>query len=130
MEPYGKPLLLILARDLAANVATPMFVINEGADLVYYNEAAESILGRKFGVAGELSRKEWATMWKPRDENGDEIPLSDLPLSKAIKQNRPAHMAMNIVGMDDLRRRIEVVAYPLMAHGNEFVGAVAIFWEI
>ena len=34
-----------------------------------------------------------------------------------------------VVGQDGIRRRIEVTAFPLFAHADDMVGAVAIFWE-
>lgn len=124
-----KHLLLILARDLASNLATPMFIVDPDGDLVFYNEAAELILGRKFGVAGELTREQWASMWEPEDEDGSKIPLGELPLAMALKHRRPAFRSFIIHGLDGAKRKISVVANPLLAHEKDFAGATAIFWE-
>ena len=44
----AKSLPLILARELAANLATPMFLIDENGNLVFYNDAAELLIGKPF----------------------------------------------------------------------------------
>lgn len=49
-----RSLLLILARELASNVATPMFVVDVHGVLVFYNEAAETLLGQSFSVTGPV----------------------------------------------------------------------------
>jgi hypothetical protein len=36
---------------------------------------------------------------------------------------------VRIRGVDGVRRRIEVTAFPLFAHEDECLGAIAIFWE-
>jgi hypothetical protein len=38
-------------------------------------------------------------------------------------------MSMKITGLDGEPRTIAVTAFPLFARANEFVGALAIFWE-
>ena len=49
-----KHLVLILAREFASNLATPMGITDEQGRLVYFNEAAESIIGTTFAEAGEM----------------------------------------------------------------------------
>jgi PAS domain-containing protein len=123
-------LVQIMARDLAANLATPTFLIDPDGILMFYNESAENILGEKYKDAGELARDQWGTMWNPEDpKTGESIPVEELPLSIALKERHPAHRSMCITGMDGIRREIQVVAFPLIKMGEELVGALAIFWE-
>jgi PAS domain-containing protein len=122
-------LVLILARELASNCATPMFVVDPGGDLVFFNEPAERVLGRTFAETGILDREEWARMFSPVGEDGTPVPIEKLPLTMALREMVPGHMAFGITGLDGQRREIAVTAFPLFARANEFVGAVAIFWE-
>lgn len=124
-----KNLVLILARELATNSATPMFVVDPEGTLAFFNEPAERVLGRTFAETGALSPAEWGSIFAPVDGNGNAIPLEDLPLNKAMRELEPGHLAMNITGLDGEQRRIAVTAFPLFARANEFVGALAIFWE-
>jgi PAS domain-containing protein len=122
-------LVLILARELAANSATPMFVVDPEGTLVFFNEPAEQVLGRTFSETGALGAKEWGTLFAPLDRGGSPIPIEDLPLTKAMRDLVPGHMEMKITGLDEESRLIAVTAFPLFARANEFVGALAIFWE-
>jgi PAS domain-containing protein len=127
-EPPQRNLILILARDLASRLATPVFVVDHEGTLVYFNEAAEPVLGRTYAETGELRAGEWATEWSPTDEKGP-IPLEDLPLGVAFREGRPSHRAFRIVGGDRVERAIEVTAFPLLIREDEIVGAIAVFWE-
>jgi len=123
-------LVLILARGLASSIATPMFLVDPEGTLVYFNEPAEGILGQSYAEAGELSSDEWGTMFYPEDpETGEKIPREVLPLMIALAERRPAHRSMVITAQDGVRRGIALTAFPLFARTDEFVGAVAIFWE-
>jgi PAS domain-containing protein len=122
-------LVLILARELASNSATPMFVVDPAGTLIYFNEPAERVLGRSFAETGPLAPEEWGRMFSPVDEEGQTIPLDALPLTKVMRDLEPGHLEFTITGLDEEKRTIAVTAFPLFARANEFVGAVAIFWE-
>ena len=55
-----KSLPLILAREFASNIATAVTVMDEHGRLVYFNEPAEQILGRRQAEVGELEPDEAA----------------------------------------------------------------------
>jgi PAS domain-containing protein len=122
-------LVLILARDLASRLATAVFLVDPKGDLVYFNEAAERVLGRPF-VEGEMTpAASWSTGFHPVDEDGRPIPFPDLPLGVAISERRPAHREMSIRGEDGVEHPIAATAFPLFTHADELVGAMAVFWE-
>lgn len=120
---------VILTRQLASALATPIFIVDPDGTLVYYNEPAEKILGHRFDETGEMPLSDWSKVYTPTDEQGHEIPPSRLPLVIALSAKHPAHMGFWIVGQDNVRRHIEVTAFPLLASGDISLGAVAIFWE-
>lgn len=130
MTEHQQNLVLILARGLASSIATSMFLVDPEGNLVYFNEPAEEILGTTYAEAGEMTREEWGTAFKPRDlKTGEDIPRESLPLSLALTERKPAHRRIRITGGDGVERQIAVTAFPLWARVDEFVGAVAIFWE-
>ena len=47
-----KQLVLILAREFAQQLVTPVFISDDEGRLVFYNESAEELLGRTFAEAG------------------------------------------------------------------------------
>jgi PAS domain-containing protein len=122
-------LVLILARDFASRLATAVFLVDSEGDLIYFNEAAESVLGRPYEEGRSMPAAEWSTAFDPVDERGQRLSLEELPLGVAVTQQEPAHRALQILGDDGVARDLEVTAFPLFARADEFVGAVAIFWE-
>jgi len=124
-----KPIELILTRHLAGTLAMPVFLVDAGGTLVFYNEPAERVLGMRFEESGEMPASEWATQWLPTDGDGAPIPPDKLPLSIAVAERRPAHGTFTIRGTDGQSRRIEVTAIPLIEAGDRVVGAAAFFWE-
>jgi PAS domain-containing protein len=129
-SPSGKHLVLILAREFATELAVPVLVADADGRLVFFNEAAEDVLGQTFAEAGELPASEWATTFAVADPDGLPVDLSQMPAGVALNELRPAHGTLQIVGLDEVLRRIEVTAIPLLAQRDEPVGVVAIFWPV
>jgi PAS domain S-box-containing protein len=120
---------IILMRQTASYLATPIFVVDPKGDLIYFNEPAEALLGLHYEEVGEMPLEEWATVFVPTDEHGDPIPPEGLPLVIALQQHRPAHDSFWIRGLNGLRRHLTVTAFPLIGQGERELGAVAVFWE-
>lgn len=125
-----KEIEVILARQLAEYLAMPIFIVDPAGDLLYYNEPAEGILGRRYVETGPMPASEWSTIFKQVDQEGNPIQPEELPLVIAMTQYHPAHKRFWIEGLDKTRRQIELTAFPLMAQANRFLGAIAIFWEV
>ncbi len=119
---------LILAKDLAANLATAMLLVDAEGDLVFFNEPAERILGRPYAEA-QMSSVELAKTFKPVDEAGERIPLEELPLAQAFRSGIPTHGHLRIEAVDGQTHDLEVVAIPLFAQVDQPVGGLAMFWE-
>jgi PAS domain-containing protein len=124
-----RDLLLIIARDLASKLATPAFLVDDRGDVIYYNEAAEELLGRPFVESRGMPATEWSTLFAPVDEEGRPIPLGELPLGLVITQRAPSHRSFWIRGENGADRHVEVTALPLASHANDFVGGLAVFWQ-
>jgi len=122
-------LVLILARDFASRLSTPVFLVDAEGSVIYFNEGAERVLGRRFVEGLGMEAAEWSTAFAPSDDDGNPIALEELPLGVAIIERRPDHRMLRIRNIDGTQRRIEVTAFPLFAHEDECLGAIAIFWE-
>jgi PAS domain S-box-containing protein len=125
----AQPIELILVRHLASSLTTPLFLVDQAGTMVFYNEAAERVLGRRYDEAGEMSFEEWTSVFATRDEEGRPLSADDLPLVQALRTRRPAHARFDITGLDGSARTLEVSAFPIEAHGQQHLGAVALFWE-
>ncbi len=134
-EPLGVPgspksLPLILARQLASNLATPMFLLDAGGMLVFYNEAAGMLLGRSFADLGEIPSGEFGEVLELATPEGEPIRRRDSPAGIAFFDHRPAHQTLMATAFSGERRLYEATAYPLFGTAGEMHGVVAVFWEV
>lgn len=129
MEAAQKPLQLILARNLLASLSTPAFLVDAPGDILFYNEAAGALLGRRFEGNGQMSAQEWLGTFGPFDPNTNEpMPLEAQPLTKALRANRPGHATATIRSTDGTEHDIAVSGVPIVAGGDGFTGAMIFFW--
>ena len=129
MEGRQKHLVLILARELVSNLATPTLLADERGLLVFFNEAAEEVFGRTFAEVGEMPLEEWTAKFAPRTLDAEPLPLEQRPAGIALAERRPAHERMRITSLDGVERQVSVTALPLFAHADEFVGVITVFWR-
>ena len=123
-----KSLPLILSRELAANLATPMFLLDAGGMMVFYNDAAALLLGKPFAELGEIPSGEFGTQLKVSTLEGEPIRRRDTPSGVAYYERKPAHQRVMATAYDGVRRAYEATAYPLLGSTGELHGVVAVFW--
>jgi PAS domain-containing protein len=124
------PIQIILIRQLAGYLGVPLFLVDPKGDLLFYNEPAEAILGRRFEETGPMPAKTWSTAFTPVDEQGRSIPPENLPLMIVLATRRPAHLRHYIHGLNGVRRYIDVTSIPIVGLRGEFLGAASLYWEI
>jgi PAS domain-containing protein len=125
-----KELVLILARAFASNLSTPTLLTDADGNLVFYNEAAEAVVGRRLSETGEVPLDDWVAAFEPRMVVGEEaLAPESRPSRIALEERRPAHLQYVVTSVDGVEREIEVSAFPLFAHTDEFVGVIVIFWR-
>ena len=129
MNEGQRPLQLILARNLMAMLSTPAFLVDEEGVLVFYNDAAGAVLGKRFEEAGRMSSDEWTTAFGPFDRDGGTLAIEELPLTIALRRNRPAFSRFTIRGLDGAEHEIHVSAIPIVSTAGTR-GAMAIFWPV
>jgi PAS domain S-box-containing protein len=121
--------VLIIAREFASNLATPTLIADDKGRVVYFNEAAEEVIGTTFAEAGELPLDEFTESFAPRTRETEEpLPPEVRPVRIAFDERRAAHKQFRFTSRDGVERDVAVTAFPLFAHADEFVGIVAIFW--
>jgi PAS domain-containing protein len=125
-----KDIEMILSRQLASYLTMPIFIVDVDGNLSFYNEPAELLLGLRFEETGEIPGAEWTTAFTPTDEAGAPLTPAQLPLMQALLEQRPVHGAISIQGRDQVRRHIEITAFPLIGQAGRKVGAIALFWEV
>jgi PAS domain-containing protein len=107
-----------------------MWVVDVEGNLVYYNEPAEQLLGRRFDEAGKINANELAEIFVTTDLDGEPLSAKEIPLVIALSERLPAHRQLRFRGFDGHWHDIEVAALPIEGQGGRLLGALAAFWEM
>jgi PAS domain-containing protein len=124
-----KPLELILARNLLSSISTPAFLVGDEGMLLFYNEAAGALVGRRFEEHGQMTAEEWTTAFGPFDEEENPIPYDVIELTVALRDGRPSHGRFRIAVAGGHQQEIEASAIPIVG-ANGSSGAIVIFWPL
>ena len=125
-----KAVELILMRQLASYLAVPIFLVDPDGNLLYYNEPAERLLGRRYDETGEMPARRVVDGLRPDGRGREPARRRGAAARRSpSRSGMPAHRALVIRGLDGVARRIAVTAFPLEGQGRRRLGAVAIFWE-
>jgi PAS domain S-box-containing protein len=120
----------ILTRRLASRWTAPIFLVDAAGGLLYFNPAAETILGRAFDETSlPGTRRELYAAFQPRRDDGTPIDPRDHPLALARIRGQPVHDVTRMRGLDGRDRRIEITAIPLIGQSDRLLGAFGVFWE-
>jgi PAS domain-containing protein len=125
-----RSLPLILARELAANLATPMFLLDQDGTLVFYNEAAELMIGKTYAEVGAITGSDFGDLLNAADLDGSPIRKRDTPVGIAFNQREPTHLKMRATPLGSGEQQTwEVTAYPLFGRAGDMHGVLTVFWE-
>jgi hypothetical protein len=107
----------------------PVFITDTSGNLLFYNEPAEEVLGKRYEDTGEMPVEQWATVFKSKDDSGELLAPDDLPLVKTLNTQLPHHKTFWIESLQGRAEKIAVTSYPIVGRAGRFLGAVAIFWR-
>ncbi len=124
-----KPLELILARNLLSSISTPAFLVGDEGALVFYNEAAGALVGRRFEETGTMSAAEWTAEFGPFGGDEKPMPYDQIPATIALRKNRPYHGKFRICAAGGNHQDIVSTAIPIVGPGGS-AGAIVIFWPV
>ncbi len=122
-----RPLELILARNFLTSLSTPAFLVDGSGGMIFYNEAAGGLLGISFEEFGQKTADEWSGAIGPFGEDGQPVPIDELPTTRALRAGRPAHGTFEIHSVKGDRYEIESTALPIVAEGGQG-GAMIFLW--
>lgn len=128
-RPTQRPLELILARNLLSTLSTPAFLASQPGDIVFYNEAAGVVLGRRFEESGVMSAHDWVQTFGPIDSDDNPIPVEEQLLTTQLRRNRAGHARYRIRSLGGAIHTIETSGVPVIG-GDGFVGAMVFFWIV
>jgi PAS domain-containing protein len=124
-----KPLELILARNLLSSISTPAFLVDDRGTLLFYNEAAGALVGRRFEESGTMSQADWTRKYGPVGDDGEPMPVGQLPVAAALREGRPAHGTFRIRNAGGSIHDVALTAIPILGP-NGSSGTIMIFWPL
>ncbi len=124
------PVEMILMRQLASYLAMPILVVDPECTLLFFNEPAEPILGRRFDETGAMPLADWSALFRLSDETGAPIAPEEHPLVIATRRCEQTHRRTWLRGPDGIARPIEGTCFPVLSQNGSTLGGVAIFWEV
>jgi PAS domain-containing protein len=124
-----KPLEMILARNLLSSISTPAFLVGDEGMLLFYNEAAGALVGRRFEESGALTAHEWTSEFGPFRHDGTVLQYDEIPLTNAVREGRPMHATFTIRTAGGQMREIAASGIPIVGPSGSS-GAIVIFWPV
>ena len=126
----SKSIQLILARQLASSIATPILLVDDQGALIFYNEAAETIFNQRFDETGEMAAAEWTALIAAVDDDRKPLPPESRPMMRVLAERYPVAQTIWTRRSDGEWRHLHVTAFPLIGDRGVLLGAMSIFWEI
>lgn len=125
-----KPIQIILARQLASSLATPILIVDTDGTLIFYNEPAEVILDQRFEETGEMPADAWSGLFAVADEERKPIAQEDRPMMMALSERKPVSRTVWMRCGRGEWLHVNITAFPLIGEERQFLGAQMIFWEV
>ena len=126
----SKSIQIILARQLASCIATPVLLVDAQNALIYYNEPAEAIFNLRFDETGEMPAAEWTTRFAAVDDDRNPIAPEDRPMMRALAECCPISQTMWLRGSNGNWQHLCITAIPLVGERGLLFGAMSVFWAI
>ena len=125
-----KAIQIILARQLASCIATPVMLMDAEGTLIYYNEPAEDLINQRFEETGEIPAREWVNLVEVLDEERNPLAPEDRPMTAALSLRMPVSRTIWARGNNSEWRHMSVTAFPLVGEGGQLLGAMNIVCEV
>ncbi len=124
------PVEVILARQWASLVTTPVYLTDTEGTPIYWNDAMTPLLGASFEEFIELPPERLSELFSTTGLDGDPIPNDELPLLIVLNEGRPAHKEMRIRSLDGSWKRIESTVVPMRGDSGRTLGALGLLWIV
>jgi PAS domain-containing protein len=127
---HQRPIELILLRELARRLSTPVTLYDAGGRLAYLNRAAEVLFAVDYEELGEITLAEAVAIIRPTDTHGVPIPVEHMPTGIALGQQVAQQANMWVHDQNGKAHRVANTSIPLRGQGGGALGAMSIWWKV
>jgi PAS domain-containing protein len=117
---------LILARNLVSLLDLAAVLLDTEQSILFFNDAAGDLTGSRFQETGPMAQADWQARFGPLATDGTLVPVDELPLTRALREGRPAHARLRI-RLRDSEREVEASGLPLVGPAG-YRGALVVLW--
>jgi PAS domain-containing protein len=107
----------------------PVFLVGADGAMLYYNDAAESIIGMRFDETGMVPMEVWSQAVAWLDQDGEPLGPDASPAVRALQEWRPVHSSLVMRGIDGIERPVTGTSIPLESGQGRPLGVLTLFWE-
>lgn len=113
----------ILARQLSEYLSSPIAIVDHNGRMIYYNESAEFILGKKFNESGEIESREWDERFYDESRT-TMIKMLDLPFLKVLSGRAIIEGEYWMRSFEEMDQKVRVICIPLVGMAQRELGAI------
>jgi PAS domain-containing protein len=117
----------ILARQLSEYLTSPIAIVDHNGRMIYYNESAEFIIGRKYNESGEVEPRDWDERFYEDEGHGKTIKLLDLPFLKVLSGRSIVQDDYWMRNFEEIEQKVRVICIPLVGMAQRELGALVFF---
>jgi PAS domain-containing protein len=117
---------LILARSLVSSLELAAVLLDVDRSIVFFNDAAGDLVGARFEETGPMPERQWRDRFGPLSADGTPLPPDELPLTRALREGRPAHARLR-VRLGERELWVEASGLPLVGPAG-YQGALVVIW--
>ena len=112
---------------LVQNLPSAVYTCDANGRILLYNKAAVELWGRE----PELGKDVWCGSWKIYDKEGNDLPLVQCPMARAMKEGRSIFGEEIIIERPDgTRRNVNPYPSPTLDEAGNVMGAINMLIDI
>ncbi len=121
------PVEFILARQLAEYMSTPIAIVDYDGKIIYYNEPAEYILGKKFNESGEIEYREWDNRFYLEHDRSAPMQVLDIPFISALSNRIILQGEYWMRNFEEVDQKVLIICVPIVGMGHRELGTIVYF---
>lgn len=118
---------LILSRQLAEYLSTPIALIDHDGKMIYFNESAGYVLGKHFDENGEIDLRDWNGRIFESENMADSVDVHEISFIKVLSVRHIIQGEYWMRNFEEINQKVVIVCVPLIGLSQREIGAIIYF---